>query len=211
MRTDVLLPVFLIVQAGLVYFAASGERVPPTPALGRFPAALGQWKQVSDDKIAPDVAAQLGADQWISRYYSDQPNARLAGLFVAWFESQRGGARQPHSPKVCLPGAGWTPESTADVTIETTAGPITVTRMIVGNGAQRAVVLYWYQTPLRVVGGEWAAKFWLVVDALRSRRSDTALVRVMVWIGDDKREAALETARDFARTLFPVLKAELPR
>ena len=145
MRTDVLLPAFLIFQAGLVYYASSAEIVPNPPALGHFPAAVGKWKQVSEDKIAPEVAAQVGADQWISRYYSDLSNTRTAGLFVAWFESQRGGARQPHSPKVCLPGAGWTPESTGDVSLETTAGPITVARMIVGNGAQRAVVLYWYQ------------------------------------------------------------------
>jgi hypothetical protein len=46
---------------------------------------------------------------------------------------------------------------------------------------------------------------------LRDRRSDTSLVRVISWIGDGGTEAALNTASEFARTIYPVLKAELPR
>ena len=46
---------------------------------------------------------------------------------------------------------------------------------------------------------------------LRYKRSDTSLVRVIVWIDADRRQAALETANDFAQVLYPVLKVELPR
>ena len=218
MRIDsrILAPVFLMVQGGLVYQTANSERMPPAPDLSRFPAAISNWRAVAEDKIAGDVAAQLGADQSLSRIYSDQAGGlvsggRQAGLFVAWFQSQRGGVRQPHSPKVCLPGAGWTPEESGDMVLTTPSGPINVNRMVVSNRGQRAVVLYWYQTPRRVVSGEWAAKFWLVADALRDRRSDTSLVRVIAWIGDDGNSAALNTASEFARTIYPVLKAELPR
>ena len=85
-------------------------------------------------------------------------------------------------------------------------------RYVVDKNTQSAVVLYWYQTPRRVVADEWAAKFWLAADALRDKRTDTALVRVTTWPatrGDDA--AATSTAAEFARALYPALRNYLPR
>src|SRR5258708_5559161 len=127
--------------------------------------------------VRPEVAGVLHADQLLSRSCLEPATNASAGLFVAWFQSQRGGASQPHSPKVCLPGSGWTPQVTGEVRVETSAGAIEVNRYIVVNGQQRAIVLYWYQTPRRVIAGEWAAKFCLVADAVRDPRTDVALVR----------------------------------
>ena len=92
-----------------------------------------------------------------------------------------------------------------------TAGPpITVNRYLVANASDRAVVLYWYQTPRRVIAGEWAAKFWLVLDAVRDKRTDTALVRLVVWSTYAGDETATSTASAFARSLYPVLRQQLP-
>jgi EpsI family protein len=86
-----------------------------------------------------------------------------------------------------------------------------VNRYVVADRSERAVILYWYQSSRRAIAGEWASKFWLVADAFRDRRSDTALVRIVVESqpgGDDR---ATKTAADFARTVYPVLREELPR
>jgi len=88
---------------------------------------------------------------------------------------------------------------------------ITVNRYLVAKGTQRAVILYWYQTPRRVIAGEWAAKFWLVADAFRDRRTDTALVRVIAWPVDGREETATAVAIGFTRNLYPVLREYLPR
>jgi EpsI family protein len=147
----------------------------------------------------------------LSQTYVQTPTGTLASLFVAWFQTQRGGARQPHSPKVCLPASGWTPEITDEVTVDTAAGAITVNRYVVAKGTQRAVVLYWYQTPRRAIASEWAAKAWLVADALRDKRTDTALVRVIAWsAGGERDEAATGVAMGFTRELYPRLREYLP-
>jgi EpsI family protein len=135
----------------------------------------------------------------------------VVGLFVAWFQSQRAGTSQPHSPKVCLPASGWIPAVTGEVTLDTAAGAITVNRYVVVNHGQRDVVLYWYQGWRRVTAGEWAAKFWLVADALRDRRTDTALVRVVAQSGDGGDQAATAAATGFAQSLYPLLREKLPR
>ncbi|MGD0014462.1 MAG: exosortase C-terminal domain/associated protein EpsI [Bryobacteraceae bacterium] len=206
-----LVPVFLAAQILLIHAAASREQPPAPPALSRFPVEFGRWKLVRQDPVGADIARELGADALLSQTYAETPTGALASLFVAWFQTQRGGVRQPHSPKVCLPASGWTPQVTDEVTLDTAAGAITVNRYLVANGAQRAVVLYWYQTPRRVTAGEWVAKFWLVADALRDKRTDTALVRVIAWPARGRDAAATTAASGFARELYPLLREYLPR
>jgi EpsI family protein len=219
-RRTILVPVFLLAQAALIHWASGRERAPAPPALGSFPTAFGAWRQLSEDPIAADVADQLRADQILSRTYMrtsildatlPATTGPVVGLFVAWFQSQRAGTSQPHSPKVCLPASGWIPAVTGEVTLDTAAGVITVNRYIVVNHGQRDVVLYWYQGWRRVTAGEWAAKFWLVADALRDRRTDTALVRVVAQSGDGGDQAATAAATGFAQVLYPLLRENLPR
>jgi EpsI family protein len=211
----IFVPVFLLAQAVLIHWAAGQERVPAPPALGSLPSALGDWRQLSEDPIAADVAGELRADRLLSRTYwrtsANPSTGPVVGLFVAWFQSQRAGTSQPHSPKVCLPASGWIPAATGEVTLDTAAGAITINRYIVVNHGQRDVVLYWYQGPHRVTAGEWAAKLWSVADALRDKRTDTALVRVVAQSGDGGDQAATAAATGFARRLYPLLRETLPR
>jgi len=210
-RKSILVPAFLTAQAVIVYWAAGAERLPAPPDLAHFPRIFHHWGEFREDPIEPAVQQVLAADRLLSRTYLHAPETTVAQLLVAWFQSQRGGQSQPHSPKVCLPGSGWIPEATGEVTISTAAGPIRVNRYIVTNRGQRAVVLYWYQTPRRVVAGEWEAKFWLAADSLRDKRSDTALVRIVVWSGSKGDSAATASAEDFAQAVYPLLRVRLPR
>jgi EpsI family protein len=206
-----LVPVFLAAQVLLIHAAASREHPPPPPLLWRFPVEFDRWKLFREDPVAADVARELGADALLSQTYVEAPTGSLASLFVAWFQTQRASVR--HSPKVCLPATGWMPEVKDEVTLDTAAGPITVNRYLVANGAGRAVVLYWYQTPRRVIADDWAfsTKLWLVADAWRDKRTDTALVRVMAWPADGRYEGATTAAMEFARKLYPRLCEYLPR
>ena len=204
----ILVPVFLFSQAFLVHWVAGREHPPAMPDLARFPDRFAGWSKQHEDPISPDVSVALHADGLLSRTYDDGAG-KQAGLFVAWFQSQRGGASQPHSPQVCLPGSGWIPQVTDRVAVNTSAGEIQVNRYIVAFQGQRAVVLYWYQTPHRVIAGEWAAKLWLVHDALGEARTDTSLVRITVWSGQDDR-IATNSAISFARDLYPLLREYLP-
>ena len=210
-RAAVLVPVFLALQAGLVYSVTFGERPPAAPDLTAFPAALAGWEKIREDPIEPDVAALLGADRLLNWTYLRPPSNVGSNLFVAWFQSLRGGASQPHSPQVCLPGSGWTSVVSEEIPLDTPAGTIPVRHYVISRGPERAVVLYWYQSPRRVVANEWAAKFWVMADAARDRRTDTALVRVVVWNGGQSDEETTSTAKGFARAAYPVLRGMLPR
>lgn len=209
-RRTILVPLFLVLQVGLVHWAANWERPPAPLDLSRLQAEFGGWKWLAEDP-ASQVAPGLVADRLLSWSYVHQPTGSAANLFVAWYRSQLAGNSQPHSPRVCLPGSGWIPETRDEVTLDTAAGAITVNRWVIAKGSQRAALLYWYQRPRRAVAGEWAAKFWLVADAIRDRRSDTALVRVAVWTADRSDAEAMADAYEFAIHLYPLLIEKMAR
>ena len=175
-KAAAIVPFFLAAQTGLTYWAASGEKPPAKPEFSKFPQMVGDWIKTGDDPVAPDTLQQLGADSTLSSIYARPKDAWLGSLFVAWFQSQRGGASQPHSPQVCLPAAGWVPTVSDRIAMNTAAGPVQVNRYIANLGAEKVVVLYWYQTRSRIMTSEWSAKFWVIVDRLKEHRTDTSLV-----------------------------------
>jgi EpsI family protein len=200
--------ILILVQAALLRSAVRPESTPAAAPLSDFPKMLGTWNFYQEGVIDDDTREVLKADDLLNRTYVE--NGRSANLFVAAFRSQRSG-KTPHSPKNCLPGSGWTPLSAGEYNIDVGgAAPITVNRYVVTHGEARSVVLYWYQSRNRVVASEYEAKFWVVVDAMRLNRTDTALVRVVVPIFDQDEETATRTAADFVRAFYRPLHRYLP-
>jgi len=217
LKAALIAPLFLTLQAGAVYWITGGEKIPPAPDFAAVPVMLGDWEKARENPIDPDTMAQLRADKTLNLTFfgkrgfgtagAGQGSFNTAELFVAWFQSQRGGASQPHSPQVCLPANGWIPTVTDRLDLEP---GVQINRYIVSLGAEKAVVLYWYQTPRRVIASEWAAKFWVMADAVKDNRTDTSLVRVVVYSQGKSDEQTTASAMDFARAAYPVLKRVLP-
>jgi EpsI family protein len=202
--------ILLVLQAALLYSSIRPEAIPPGRALAGVPQSLGTWQFERDEKIEPEILQVLNADDVLDRSYVRPQSNVEANLFVAAFRSQRNG-KVPHSPKNCLPGSGWTPLVSDEFTVDVgQTSPITVNRYIIGHGDYRSLVLYWYQSRDRVVASEYKAKFWVVVDAIRLNRTDTALVRVVVPIVDRNQDQATETAVNFVRSFYSTLRTYLP-
>jgi EpsI family protein len=196
-------------QGFAVHTFVGGERLPAPPDLARLPQRIDGWQGYADIPIAAGTLQQLGADRTLERGYLNPATGATVDLFVAWFQSQRGGATQPHSPKVCLPGSGWLPVESTEIRMNTSLGEIPVQRYVVTNRGARAVALYWYQTPRRVVTGEWEAKFFTLADGMRDRRTDTAIIRIFTASRPNGDEA--QDAGNFARAAYPLLRDLLPR
>ncbi|HLY18170.1 MAG TPA: EpsI family protein [Bryobacteraceae bacterium] len=206
-----ILTLALALQATLFYAASRGERVPEGAPLDLFPAQMGSWRETQNYPVEQEIREQLKADDMLNRLYEDTQAPAAAGLFVAYFKTQRTG-QSPHSPKNCLPGVGWEPEAMGvlEVPVDGQPQPIRINRFVVSQGGEKSVVLYWYQSQRRVIASEFLAKFWLVMDSIRHHRSDTALVRVTVPVAGNDQEGATRQGVAFVRALFPVLKSYLP-
>jgi EpsI family protein len=201
--------ILLLVQAALLYSRPS-ELIPNSPPLTRLPLSLGSWRFAEEIEIDDETRDILQADDFLYRAYKDTSTGRLATIEVAAFKSLRTG-KTPHSPKNCLPGSGWTQLSSDMFPVNVGAAePIVVNRYIVQHGEDRSLVMYWYQSRERVVASEYAAKLWVMADAIRLNRTDTALVRVVVGISKDDADAATQSAVSFVQAFFAPLRRILP-
>ena len=205
------LTLVLVVQATLFYAASHGEKVPEGKRLALFPAQIQNWRMVQDAPIEQEVLDQLKADDTLNRMYANGQSRIAVNLFVAYFKTQRTG-QSPHSPKNCLPGSGWEPTATGyvEIPVEGEPQPIRINRYVVSHGDEKSVVLYWYQSPRRVIASEFSAKLWLVMDSIRYRRSDTALVRVSIPVSQNDEQAATRMGVSFVESVYPILKHYLP-
>jgi EpsI family protein len=205
--TPVLVVSAVLVAQIVLFRLVPTQEITPHPApLDSFSTAVGPWHMAQRMSIAADIEDLLKADDTLSRRYEGPEDV---DLFVAFFKSQRGGVT-PHSPKVCLPGSGWTEESAKVISMPVPgeAAPIPVNRYIVSKGEMRNMVLYWYQNPFRVTANEYLSKLYLIHDSFLYHRSDEALVRVIVHISGTE-EAAEAEAEKFAQTIYLPLKHQM--
>jgi EpsI family protein len=167
--------------------------------------------------LDPRVLAVLGADDHLMRLYQD-PGGRPLSLYVGFHAAQQRGD-SIHSPMNCLPGAGWQPITAERLEIaDHRNGPASADRTVTVNGVTiekgdtRQLVLYWYLSQGRVIASEYRAKGYLFLDALRTGRSDAALIRIVTPLdrspGDIDQARATATA--FAGDLLPLLAPFIP-
>ncbi len=201
----------VLLQAGAYYAVAfRSELTPAIGPLAGFPAAFGNWRMTQDAPVEKEVQDVLKADDIINRQYTSPQG--LVVFFVAFFKTQRYG-QAPHSPKNCLPGSGFeaVEDSRIAINMPQWDTPIVVNKYVTARGLEKSVTLYWYQSHHRVIASEYWAKIWLVADAIRYRRSDTSLVKIVVPVQDNNVEAAANIGVQFARDMFPSLLEHLPQ
>src|SRR5690242_742725 len=103
----VALTMVLLLEGILYYSAYAKEKVPANKPLDFFAPDFGGWHMTEGGRVSKEVEDVLRADDTLSRTYVKDERT-MATLFVACFKTQRAG-QAPHSPKNCLPGAGWEP------------------------------------------------------------------------------------------------------
>jgi EpsI family protein len=185
------------------------EATPLVAPLTEIPRQFGEWRSPGDIEMDAESLKILHPDSYVIRVYNGPKAGLNASLFVAYFQSQRTG-HAPHTPQNCLPGHGWIPETRAEIELPVSdRNPVKVNRYIVSRGDEKSIVLYWYQTPTRVVANEYGARLQLVMDSIRYNRSDTALVRVVAPILDDE-AAADRAAVQFAAQVHQAVRRQIP-
>ncbi len=194
----------------LLHTRSSTDRNPSSEPLSQLPGVIAGWVG-SDQQIDQETLDVLGSGDFLSRLYSRRPQAAPIGLFIGYFPTQRTG-QTIHSPKHCLPGAGWVFVSSSYVDLNDVNGkPHRVGEYIVANGEAREFVIYWYQAHGRSVANEFMAKIYMVMDAIRMNRTDGALVRVITPIAPGEEVSdAKKRAEEFTMRLTPMLPRFIP-
>ena len=201
----------VLVAAGALINAweRAGEARVARRTLKDFPRQVGAWQQQGDDvRFDQETEKVLRADDYVSRNF--ESNGRTASLYVGYYATQRNGATY-HSPLNCLPGSGWVMSNGGQMVIAPAGAPaFTANRYVIQNGNQRALMIYWYQGRGNAVASEYWAKIYTVLDSLRRRRSDGALVRVMAPFGPNSPAEAEQSALELASAAAKELPAFIP-
>jgi EpsI family protein len=162
----------------------------------------------ADGKIDPEEQRVAGMSHYLYRIFERPATSDAFSVYVGYYEQQTQG-RTIHSPKNCLPGAGWDALSSERRTIQTASGPLTVNRYLLANKSARALVYYWYQGRGRTEASEYKVKWNLLRDAALRGRTEEALVRIVVPVTPTMGNPdSLATVA--AKQLVTEVKARLP-
>jgi EpsI family protein len=191
------------------WFAARGEAEIGRESLAGLPAALGEWRLKGGEiRFGADVEGVLNATDYTMREYA-APDGRVVNLYIGYYSSQRTGATY-YSPQNCLPGAGWVLKDPQTVNISTSDGrTFAANRYFIENGANRELMIYWYEGRGRTEASEYRDKLNTVWDSVTRRRTDGAIVRVMTGVGSDE-AAAISSATDLSARVAEKLSPFVP-
>jgi EpsI family protein len=209
-RFCLLLAVLLLSGIAIHVWDRAGEAHVERRPLKDFPTQLGAWQQRgADERFDKEAEAVLRADDYVMRNYA-LPDGRGASFYVGYYATQRTGATY-HSPLNCLPGSGWTMNEPGSIKITPAGGApaFEANRYIIQKGGDRHLLIYWYQGRGRAVASEYWGKIYTVLDSLRRRRSDGAMVRIITPIRKSEQEA-LEMAADLSTQVALALPAYVP-
>ncbi len=182
-------------------------------SFAQFPRQLGEWRQEGTARaLSTRVENVLGADDYYSINLTKPGAGASVEFFSAWYADQSQGG--VHSPEICLPGGGWEISwlDRTDLTDEMGwESPFMINRAIIQKGETRMMVYYWFDQKGRKIAWDIAAKYWLMVDGIRTGRTDGALVRLTTPILGDETDAEAEARlKDVLRASLAVLHRFIP-
>jgi EpsI family protein len=210
----------LALLSGVLLISGVREQyqTPPARPMKALPLTV-QGKEGREQIIGDDERRVAGMSDYVLRNFgADSLNPDFS-LYVGYYDRQVQG-KTIHSPRNCLPGAGW--EIMSGSRIPVPGGtPGTINRVVLSNKGVRALVYYWYQGRGRIESSEYRVKWDLLRDAALYGRTEEALVRIVVPIApgtpgkmptldDPEIKVADELARRAAEEVTPMVAKVLP-
>lgn len=206
--------IIITLLAATWYTLQATSQVTATPikkSLSLFPHQIADYHLSNSFQSSAGVIEMLGVDDYIQYNYIDEANIYI-NLYAGFYKAV-GVSGSYHSPKNCLPGGGWGIDTIKKVVLETgikNKKQSTVSEMLIRNGAEYQVVLYWYQNRGRIIASEYWEKIYLVLDALFKGRRDGTFVRIMTVAQDGDIKGAEARIKLFAEQVMPLLEQHLP-
>ncbi|HTK87454.1 MAG TPA: EpsI family protein [Nitrospiraceae bacterium] len=207
----------LTATCGLLHVLSYAEPSPAKKPFSGFPLSIAERWQGKEIGLDKEVLDALKLTDYMMRLYvglgEDEDNAEEdvapVWLYVGYYQSQRTGSTY-HSPKNCLPGAGWQFDEASEVPVMVAANTqVVINRALVRKGTDRQLILYWYHDRGRVIASEYWAKGYMVWDAVMKHRTDGALVRVSIPVTTTPDEA-YRTGLAFVTDIWPLLNDHMP-
>ncbi len=199
-----------IMIAAMIFlqYVSRAEDVHPNKPFSTFPKQIGEWAAGNEGRFDDEIIAVLGVDDYILRSYYNSESRQIQ-LYVGFYQSQREGDLI-HSPKNCMPGAGWSIVRTSVEELKMPREKIKIIKLNLEKGAQKELMIYWFQSRGRIISSEYMQKIYLVVDSATRHRTDGSFVRLIAPVINGDESTAFKQLSGFIEKLMPVLYEYIP-
>jgi len=176
-------PALIFVAGCAVLWRPHSQRaVPLAQPLTTVLADMPEYA-VMDQRVSDDERRVAGMTDYVARQYVRDSAVAFTTL-VSYYDHQAQG-KTIHSPRNCLPGAGWEILRAGTRSLLVNGRSLVVNEYVLKKGTATAVAYYWYQGRGRVVANEYQVKWNLLRDAALLGHTEEALVRVVVPVAGD--------------------------
>lgn len=195
------------------YFIQQSTKSPTSPTrktFSMFPGQIGEW-QSQRHYLSPEILNALWADDYISASYFKKSSPNTIYLLIPFYNYQ-GTRHTAHAPQSCLLGGGYEiVESKLHVTPLADNSSIKLMTMLMRKDDQRMLASYFFFQRGRIITNPWLNKYYLLKDAILKNRTDGALVRVEIVLGQNQSvDDAYKILNEFLGQLWPLLPEYVP-
>ena len=157
----------------------TARRIPDPLAapLDQIDSRIEGWTAAGDHILPAPTLHALDATSYLARTY--QKDTSQLDLFIAFYAQQRAGESM-HSPKHCLPGAGWEIWKHDSASIPVHGRQVQINKYSIQNSGTRMLMFYWYQSKTRIVASEYLGKILLAEDTILNGHTAGSIVRIML-------------------------------
>ncbi|MFK7794687.1 MAG: VPLPA-CTERM-specific exosortase XrtD [Gammaproteobacteria bacterium] len=204
--------ILLLVLVSQFVLPERQENVPDRHEFIDFPVEISAWQSTRKAMESKFIEALKFKDYLLANYISDEGALEL---YIAYYDSQRKG-ESAHSPRSCLPGAGWKITDRSQVAINykdstNNIAQMSVSRMLVQQGDNKFLMYYWFKQRDRHITNEYMVKWYLFWDGVTRNRTDGALIRVMYPISQQQDvQSADQIVQSFLHDTLPILPQYVP-
>ena len=170
----------LLVGCALLSKSRMQRALPLAAPLSGVLASVDGYR-FTDQTVGDEERRVAGMSNYAARVYWRDSVAAFT-TYVGYYERQAQG-RTIHSPRNCLPGAGWEVLTPGVRAVNAGGATHELNHYVLKNGKLTAIVYYWYQGRGRVVAGEYQVKWNLLRDAALLGHTEEALVRLIIPVG----------------------------
>ena len=144
----------------------------------------------SEETLDREFLDTLRARDVLYRIFT-APDGEPVWLFLGYFDRQKEGS-QVHSPRHCYPGSGWNIES--EPQWESPWGGRAVNSLVVNDGVERRLVVYWYQMQSKTEMDVLPLKLELTRRAFLRQPQDVVFASISTPIAGDAATTMAELA-----------------
>jgi EpsI family protein len=200
---------FLAVGCVLIFGVREQQQVPPRAPMSTLQLDVPAGYGSQNIEVPPEERRVAGMSDYVMRAYQRDSLDLGFSVYVGYYDFQQQG-KSIHSPKNCLPGAGWEQVNASTPVVSVPGGPsVTVNRYLLANKGAQALVYYWYQGRGRIESSEYRVKWNLMRDAALYGRTEEALVRLVMPVDTRGDRATIEARYRAADSLAVGLAQQL--